>query len=232
VTALGARAAQAAADIRDPEQVAAAFGAIEAELGLVTVLVNNASANFPVVAEDLSPNGWRAVTDIVLTGTFLCSREFAKRLIAAGRPGAILNILATQAFTGGPGMVHTSAAKAGVDNLTKTLAVEWGPYGIRVNSLAPGMFYHENFRAEFQALRRDQEEFDSRSPGGRTGRVQEMGWAATYACSRFASYLSGHTLVLDGAGWQRRSFVPPVFVPVRAQLAGVIRKPDAATKGD
>jgi len=136
-----------------------------------------------------------------------------------------LNILATQTITGGPGMVHTSAAKAGVDNLTKTLAVEWAPYGIRVNSLAPGMFYHENFREEFATLRRDRTEFDSRAPGGRTGRTQEIGWLATYACSRYATYMSGHTLVLDGAGWQRRTFMPTPYVPMREQLNDVLRPP-------
>ena len=91
------------------------------------VLVNNAAANFPVPAEDLSPNGWRAVTQIVLDGTFFCSQELFRRATGAGEPAAICNILATQSFTGGPGMAHTSAAKAGVGNLTKTLAVEWAP---------------------------------------------------------------------------------------------------------
>jgi NAD(P)-dependent dehydrogenase (short-subunit alcohol dehydrogenase family) len=225
VTAIGARAAAAPVDVRDADQIREGFDSIEAELGPITVLVNNASANFPVLAEELSPNGWRSVVDIILDGTYLCSCELARRLVASGRPGAILNILATQAITGGPGMVHTSAAKAGVDNLTKTLAVEWAPYGIRVNSLAPGMFYHENFREEFATLRGDRTDFDSRSPGGRTGRTQEIGWLATYACSRYATYLSGHTLVLDGAGWQRRTFMPTPYVPMREQLKDVLRPP-------
>ena len=139
VESVGGKAAHAGADIRKAEDVTVAFDALEAALGPVRVLVNNAAANFPVPADDLSPNGWRAVTQIVLDGTFFCSQELFRRASRAGEPGAICNILATQSFTGGPGMAHTAAAKAGVGNLTKTLAVEWAPYGVRVNSLAPGL---------------------------------------------------------------------------------------------
>ena len=98
--------------------------------------MNNAAANFPVPAEDLSANGWRAVTQITLDGTFFSAQELHRRAEAAGSPAAICNILATQSFTGGPGMAHSAAAKAAVGNLTKTLAVEWAPAGVRVNALA------------------------------------------------------------------------------------------------
>ncbi len=156
------------------------------------MLVNNAAANFPVPAEDLSPNGWRAVTQIVLDGTFFCSQELFRRCTAAGEPGAICNILATQSFTGGPGMAHTAAAKAGVGNLTKTLAVEWAPAGVRVNALAPGLFPHEDMRTDLQALRTEGEDVDARrSPAGRLGRLHELGWAATWLCSPFASFVTG-----------------------------------------
>jgi NAD(P)-dependent dehydrogenase (short-subunit alcohol dehydrogenase family) len=125
-------------DVRQPEAVAAAFDAVEGALGAVDVLVNNAAGNFPVAAADLSPNGWRSVVDIVLNGTFMCAHEFAARRIAADRPGAILNIGATYAWTGGPGAAHSAAAKAGVTNLTMTLAVEWalgggGSRGVRAD---------------------------------------------------------------------------------------------------
>ena len=113
IEATGARGAAFDCDIRQPEAVAAAFDAIESDLGLPDVLVNNAAGNFPAAAEDLSPNGWRVVVDIVLNGTFYCSRECGRRHIAAGIPGSILNIGAAYAWTGGPGTAHSAAAKAG-----------------------------------------------------------------------------------------------------------------------
>ena len=143
----------------------------------------------------------------------------------AGRAaGAIVNILATQSFTGGPGMAHTAAAKAGVGNLTKSLAVEWAPDGIRVNALAPGLFPHEDMRDDLKALRTEGESVDARrSPAGRLGRLHELGWAVTWLCSPYASFVTGHTLVVDGANWLRRDFVMPEFTPVGDQLSQVLR---------
>jgi NAD(P)-dependent dehydrogenase (short-subunit alcohol dehydrogenase family) len=235
VEAVGGRAAQAGADIRQPEQIAAAFDQIESALGPVRVLVNNAAANFPVPAEDLSANGWRAVTQIVLDGTFFCSQELLRRCRAAGadgEPGAVCNILATQSFTGGPGMAHSAAAKAGVGNLTKTLAVEWAPYGVRMNALAPGLFPHEDMRADLQALRTEGADVDARrSPAGRLGRLHELGWAVTWLCSPFASFVTGHTLVVDGANWLRRDFVMPEFVPVREQIGNALGDRGGGARG-
>jgi len=223
VEAAGGRAVHAGADIRRPEEIASAFDAVEAGLGPVRVLVNNAAANFPAPAEDLSPGGWRAVTQIVADGTFFCSQELFRRLTAAGAPGVICNILATQSFTGGPGMAHAAAAKAAVGNLTKTLAVEWAPHGVRVNALAPGLFPHEDMREDLKALRTEGEEVDARrAPAGRLGRLHELGWAATWLCSPFAAFVTGHTLVVDGANWLRRDFVMPPYVPVRDQIAGAL----------
>jgi NAD(P)-dependent dehydrogenase (short-subunit alcohol dehydrogenase family) len=218
--ALGAKALGVACDIRDPAQVAAAFDAVEAELGLPGVLVNNAAGNFPVPAEDLSPNGWRSVVDIVLNGTFYCSREFGRRHLAAKTPGVIVNIGASYAWTGGPGFAHSAAAKAGVKNLTETLAVEWAPYGIRVNGLVPGLFPHEDESADIKGVpgRGDSASEEASSPAGRTGRLRELGWAATFLASPFAAYVTGHTLVVDGANWQRRALRQPDFTPIREQL--------------
>jgi len=218
VEALGARAFAAAADIRKPETVTAALDAVEAELGLPGVLVNNAAGNFPVPAEDLSPNGWRAVVDIVLNGTFFCSREFARRHIAASSPGSIVNVGASYAWTGGPGFAHSAAAKAGVKNLTETLAVEWAPYGIRVNSLVPGLFPHEDEAEAIRGVPERGRDEDARSPAGRVGQPRELGWAATYLASPYAAYVSGCSLVVDGANWQRRAMLQPAFVPIREQL--------------
>lgn len=127
--AVGAKAMDTACDIRDPEAIAAAFDAVTSELGAPSVLVNNAAGNFPVPAEDMSPNAWRTVVDIVLNGTFFCSREFGRRHMAAETAGSIVNVGAAYAWTGGPGFAHSAAAKAGVKNMTETLAVEWAPTG-------------------------------------------------------------------------------------------------------
>jgi NAD(P)-dependent dehydrogenase (short-subunit alcohol dehydrogenase family) len=228
VAAVGGKAADAAADIREPEQIAEAFDAIERQLGPPTVLVNNAAANFPVLAASMRPNAFRSVTNIVMDGTFFCSQELHRRVTTHGQPGAaIVNILATQSFTGGPGMAHNAAAKAAVGNLTKSLAVEWAPDGIRVNALAPGLFPHDDMREDLKALRTEGPSVDARrSPAGRLGQLHELGWAVTWLCSPYASFVTGHTLVVDGANWLRRDFVMPEFTPVGEQLSEVLRPAD------
>jgi NAD(P)-dependent dehydrogenase (short-subunit alcohol dehydrogenase family) len=216
---VGGRAVAIACDVRDATAVAAAFDEAERAVGLPDVLINNAAGNFPVAAEQLSPNGWRAVTQIVLDGTFFCSREFARRHIAADSGGAIINIGASYAWTGGPGFAHSAAAKAGVKNLTETLAVEWAPYGIRVNYLVPGLFPHGDETADIQSVPgRGESDEEQRSPGLRTGRVRELGWAAAYLASPYASYITGATLTVDGANWQRRAMTQPPFTPISEQL--------------
>lgn len=218
VTEAGGSAVGVEVDIRDPEAVDAAFADVEEELGLPTVLVNNAAGNFPVPAEDLSPNGWRAVTQIVLDGTFFCSRAVGRRLIAAETPGSIVNIGASYAWTGGPGFSHSAAAKAGVKSLTESLAVEWGPYGIRVNGLVPGLFPHEDEADHIKATPGRGQAEDRRAPALRAGEPRELGWAAAFLCSPWATYITGHTLVVDGANWQRRSMLMPEVTPIRTQL--------------
>lgn len=217
VEALGARAIGVELDVRKDDAVAGTFDRIEQELGPADVLINNAAGNFPSQAVKMSANAWRSVVDIVLNGTFLCSTEFARRVIARAAPGAILNIGATYSWTGGPGTAHSAAAKAGVTNLTQSLAVEWAPNGIRVNCLAPGLFPHGDLPPVLLA-RRDAEADGKRIPGGRVGQPHELGWAATYLCSPYAAYLTGHTMVLDGANWLRRGLVMPDFVPIDEQF--------------
>jgi NAD(P)-dependent dehydrogenase (short-subunit alcohol dehydrogenase family) len=217
--AIGAPALDLVCDVRQPDQIAAAFDQVEAAWGLPTVLVNNAAGNFPVPAEDLSPNGWRAVVDTVLTGSFLCAREFARRHLAAGAPGSIVNIGASYAWTGGPGFAHSSAAKAGVKNLTETLAVEWAPYGIRVNHLVPGLMPHaDEARHIVEGVPDRGKDEDRRAPAGRVGQPRELGWAATFLASPYAAYITGATLAVDGANWQRRAMLQPAFVPIREQM--------------
>jgi NAD(P)-dependent dehydrogenase (short-subunit alcohol dehydrogenase family) len=215
---LGAAVLTVQCDIRQPDEIAAAFEAAERAVGLPSVLVNNAAANFPVPAEDMSPNAWRTVVDITLNGTFLCAREFARRHLAAGSPGSIVNVGASYAWTGGPGFAHSAAAKAGVKNLTESLAVEWGPYGIQVNALVPGLFPHEDMTADIRGNLDRTSDKDPCQPAMRVGRRQELGWAATFLASPYARFISGHTLVVDGANWQRRSLTNPPVTTVRDQM--------------
>ena len=217
VEAAGANACGVEVDVREPESIAAAFDAAESKLGPVSLLVNNAAANFPVAAADLSPNGWRAVERIVLDGTFFCSQELHRRVVPRHGTGAIVNIATTAALTGGPGMAHSAAAKAGVVSLTKTLAVEWAPDGVRVNAIAPGLFPHDDLPDAIKAAR-DPSVDDSRQPAGRVGQPHEMGWAATWLCSPYAAFITGHVLVVDGGNWLRRDFAMPPVRPITDQL--------------
>jgi NAD(P)-dependent dehydrogenase (short-subunit alcohol dehydrogenase family) len=215
VEEVGGKAVTAKMDVRNPDEIAAAFDKIEHEAGPVDVYIHNAAGNIPGAAEDLSPRAFKAVAGIVLEGAFFGAREFARRAIPAKRPGAILNIGAHTAWTGGPGQALSAAAKAGVHNLALSLAVEWAPYGIRVNTLVPGMFPQNDLKIDVI------EAICARTgiPGGRWGRLQELAWAATYLCSHYASYITGATLVVDGANWQQRGpNVGGTFTPVRDQL--------------
>ncbi|HEY2812873.1 MAG TPA: SDR family oxidoreductase [Acidimicrobiales bacterium] len=216
--ALGAPVLATACDIRDAESIAAAFDTAESAFGLPDVLVNNAAANFPVPSEDMSPNAWRTVVDITLNGTFFCARDFARRHLLAGTPGSIINVGASYAWTGGPGFAHSAAAKAGVKNMTESLAVEWSPYGIQVNGLVPGLFPHEDMTADIQGNLGRTHDKDATQPALRVGQRQELGWAATFLASPYGRFISGHTLVVDGANWQRRSLTNPPVVTVREQM--------------
>ncbi len=218
VAALGAAVTTVGCDIRDPEQIAAAFDAAVGADGLPQILINNAAANFPVPAEDMSPNAWRTVVDITLNGTFFCAREFARRHLEAGTPGSIVNVGASYAWTGGPGFAHSAAAKAGVKNMVETLAVEWAPYGIQVNGLVPGLFPHEDMTADIKGNLDRTREKDLAQPALRVGQLRELGWAATFLASPYARFISGHTLVVDGANWQRRTLTNPPVVTVRDQM--------------
>jgi NAD(P)-dependent dehydrogenase (short-subunit alcohol dehydrogenase family) len=216
--ALGAPVAVATVDIRDPEQIAAMFDIAESAFHLPDVLVNNAAANFPVPSEDMSPNAWRSVIDITLSGTFLVTREFGRRHLAAGTPASIINVGASYAWTGGPGWVHSAAAKAGVKSLVESLSVEWGPYGIQVNGLVPGLFPHGDMTADIRSNLDRAAEQNRRQPAMRVGELQELGWAATFLASPYARFISGCTLVVDGANWQRRSMTNPPVETVRDQM--------------
>jgi NAD(P)-dependent dehydrogenase (short-subunit alcohol dehydrogenase family) len=208
----GVRVTTATADVREPDEVAAAFDAVEAALGPVSILANNAGANFAARAEQMSPNAFRAVTRIAYDGTFFCSTEFARRRMRDDGPGAIVNNAAPYAWTGFPGDAHSAPAKAATVNLTKTLAVEWVGAGIRVNCIAAGFFPHA------KSLSATPETADARLgphiPGGRPGRMREIGCAAAWLVSDYAAYVTGAIIVMDGGEWLRRAVRMPDFVPM------------------
>ena len=190
----GARVEVAALDVRDH----AAVATLVAGLPAVDGVVNNAAGNFACPATDLSPNGFRAVVEISLFGCFNFSTAVARRLIAEGRPGAMLNIAATYAWTGGPGVSHSAAAKAGMIAFTKSVAAEWAPHGIRVNALAPGFVPTENAVAGLLPTEEARERMRGRIPLGRFADAVEIARPAAFLMSEQASYITGSVVTADG----------------------------------
>jgi NAD(P)-dependent dehydrogenase (short-subunit alcohol dehydrogenase family) len=166
--------------------------------GGLDILVNNAAGNFICPAEKLSPNGWNAVVNIVLNGTFYCSRAAGLKMIESGRGGNILNIVAAYAWTGGPGTIHSACAKAGVVAMTRTLAVEWARFKIRVNAISPGPIETEGAGSKLWASPEVREAMLRTVPRGRIGEPGEVAHAAAYLVSDFADFITGEVLVLDG----------------------------------
>jgi NAD(P)-dependent dehydrogenase (short-subunit alcohol dehydrogenase family) len=189
-----------AADVRDPAAVDAAFTAAEVE-GPVDLLVNAAGGAFLAHAEDISPNGFATVLASSLTGPFNVLRRWALPLIAAGRSGSALMITSALAAREVPGAAHSSAAKAGLEALIRSLAVEWGPKGLRVNALAPGAFETEGATEGMWSEPNVRSAALAAIPMGRFGRPEELLGAAAFLVSQAATYVNGATLVVDG-GWR------------------------------
>jgi NAD(P)-dependent dehydrogenase (short-subunit alcohol dehydrogenase family) len=209
LTGSGGRGHAQPTDVRDADQVDALVEATVELFGRVDVLVNNAAGNFVVRAEDLSPNGWRAVVAIVLDGSFLCSRAAGRRMIEQGEGGAILSVIASYAWTGGPGTVHSSAAKAGILAMTRTLAVEWAPHAIRVNCICPGPTDTEGAGAALWPTEEDRARVAATVPLGRLATPHEVAVWAAALCSDHASYITGETLTIDGGHWlEHESYMP------------------------
>lgn len=198
INANGGEAIALAADVREPEAVAAAIAATIERFGKLDIVVNGAAGNFLCAAEELSPNGFGTVVDIDLKGTFnVCRAAFAE--LKKNR-GQILNISATLHYLGTPMQLHVSAAKAGVDALTRNLAVEWGRHGIRVNAIAPGPI------GDTEGMKRlvpepIKEKLRQRIPLGRFGEIADIEKAAVFLCSEAAGYINGTVLVVDGGHW-------------------------------
>ncbi len=181
-------------DIREVDQVAAFVGGVRAALGEVSVLVNNAGGQFPMPAELLTPKGWDAVIRNNLNGTFYMTREVAVSSMIPKQRGRIVNIIAA-VRRGFPGMAHTGAARAGVENLTKSLAVEWAQHGVAVNAIAPGIIRStgtDRYPAELVEMMRKQ------NPMKRLGTPAEVAELCAYLASDAASFVTGETWYIDG----------------------------------
>lgn len=183
-------------DIRDEQAVESLFDAIEARFGLPDILVNNAGGQFAQAADKITPKGWRAVIETNLTGTWLMMQTAAQRWIAASRGGVIVNVTAANE-RGMPGIAHSSAARAGVANASRTAAVEWAPHRIRINCLAPGLVdsgglavYPAEARAGFHRA----------NPQRAVGDPWDMAQIIGFLASDAARYITGTTLTADGGG--------------------------------
>jgi NAD(P)-dependent dehydrogenase (short-subunit alcohol dehydrogenase family) len=189
-----------AVDIRDAAAVEAMVQRIWDEAGPLTGLVNNAAGNFISPTKDLTPNGFNAIASIVFHGTFYVTQAVGKRWIAGGHKGSVVSILVTWVHTGSPYVVPSAMSKAGLHVMTKSLAVEWGRFGIRLNAIAPGPFPTEGAS---KRLRPDGgfEDTTQMNPMRRVGRMEELQNLATFLMADGCEWLTGETVAVDGGGY-------------------------------
>jgi len=210
--AAGGEASSVPVDVRDAEAVKVAVAQVVAERGRIDLLVNNAAGNFYAPSETLSANAWRSVVEIDLFGTFYCSQAVAPVMRGQGG-GRIVNISMTLHYRGWPQMAHATAAKAGVDALTRTLAVEWAPAGIRVNAIAPGPIPTEGVRRAFApppgsgvpdpfAIQQAMDAYAKRAiPLQRWGAPRDIANVVAFLASPAGDWITGAILVVDGGEW-------------------------------
>ncbi len=193
-------------DIREPEAISAYVDAVLERFGRIDVLINNAGGQFPTTAEALSPKGFAAVVRNNLIGTWSMTHAVANKAMIPQKRGRIVNVIA-QIIRGFPGMVHTGAARAGVDNMTKTLAVEWALHGIRVNAVAPGVIVTTGTRQYPPELL---DSAEKSNPLKRLGTAEEVSHLITYLASRYADFVAGQTFYIDGGAsiWGDQWFLP------------------------
>jgi NAD(P)-dependent dehydrogenase (short-subunit alcohol dehydrogenase family) len=189
-----------ACDLRDAPAVDAMIERIFADAPL-TGLINNAAGNFISRTEDLSPRGFDAIANTVFHGTFYVTHAVGKRWIATGRKGSILSIVVTWIWTGSPFVVPSAMSKAGIDVMTKSLAVEWGRYGIRLNAIAPGIFPTEGATARLRPAEESHKEETATNPMRRLGRMSELAELSAFLMADGCEWLTGQTIAIDGANW-------------------------------
>ncbi|RLQ90603.1 2,4-dienoyl-CoA reductase [Falsibacillus albus] len=189
-------------DVREPDHVERMIKETVDAFGTIDHLVNNAAGNFICPAEKLSVNGWKSVIDIVLNGTFYCSRLVGEYWINNGVKGSIINMVATYAWNAGAGVIHSAAAKAGVLSLTRTLAVEWGhKYGIRVNAIAPGPIERTGGADKLWESEEAAKRTLNSVPLHRLGTPEEIAELAYFLFSENAGYINGECITMDGGQW-------------------------------
>lgn len=189
-------------DVRNPEEIEAVLNASIATFGQVNGLLNNAAGNFISPTERLSANAFSTIIDIVLKGTANCTMALGKYWIKEKLQGTILNIVTTYAFTGSGYVVPSACAKGGVLAMTRSLAAEWGKFGIRTNAIAPGPFPTKG--AWDRLLPGDMAkkfDFKNRVPLKRVGEHQELANLAAFMMSDFSGYINGEVITIDGGEW-------------------------------
>ena len=194
----GGEAKAVTLDVRDYEAVEKAVDKTVKAYKSLDILINNAAGNFICPSAELSPNGWKAVIDIDLNGTFHCCRAAYARLAESRFGGRIINVTMTRTVRGWPGCAHAAAAKAGILSLTRTLAVEWGPDGIRVNAIAPGLIADTEGAARLVEQQGRLEQARAGIPLGRLGQTQDIANMAVFLASPAADHVSGAEFVVDG----------------------------------
>jgi citronellol/citronellal dehydrogenase len=181
-------------DIREPAQANELADYIKEKSGRLDILINNAGGQFPALAENISWNGWNAVINNNLNGTWNMTSTMAKHFFIPQVQGAIINIIAN-IYRGFPGMVHTGAARAGVDNMTKTLAVEWSKYLIRVNAIAPGIIQSSGLENYPPDLLKG---ISDRIPMKKLGTVDDVAYMCLFLSTDMSNYITGETIYIDG----------------------------------
>ena len=189
------------ADVRNPEEAAQLVASTVARFGKLDNLVNNAAGNFLAFSEELTPNGFDAVVRTVLYGTVSCTLAFGRHLLERRAPGAVVSIVATYAWTGTAYALPSACAKAGVLAMTRSLAVEWGPAGIRLNAIAPGPIPTEGAFSRLMANPEAQKNALGRIPLGRFGAKEEIANLATFLLSDLCPYQTGDCVTMDGGEW-------------------------------